>query len=82
MITKIHTKVEIWKDIKGCEGCYQISNIGRVKSLSRRIARKGQKIVETRGKVRGHSTQIWCSPKHHIKYKMWTYISKSIITEL
>ena len=24
---------EIWKDIKGYEGCYQISNLGRVKSI-------------------------------------------------
>ena len=24
---------EIWKDIKGYEGLYQISNLGRVKSL-------------------------------------------------
>ena len=27
---------EIWKDIKGYEGLYQISNLGRVKSLSRK----------------------------------------------
>ena len=26
---------EIWKDIKGFEGIYQISNLGKVKSLSR-----------------------------------------------
>lgn len=26
---------EIWKDIKGFEGLYQVSNIGRIKSLSR-----------------------------------------------
>ena len=26
---------EVWKDIKGCEGRYQISSLGRVKSLSR-----------------------------------------------
>ena len=30
---------EIWKDIKGYEGCYQISNLGRVKSLSRPLNR-------------------------------------------
>lgn len=30
---------EIWKDIKGYEGCYQVSNLGRVKSLSRPIKR-------------------------------------------
>jgi hypothetical protein len=26
---------EIWKDIKGYEGLYQVSNLGRVKSLER-----------------------------------------------
>ena len=26
---------EIWKDIKGYEGCYQVSNLGRIKSLDR-----------------------------------------------
>lgn len=31
---------EIWKDIKGCEGKYQVSNKGRVKSLSRRVLRR------------------------------------------
>ena len=28
-------KNEIWKDIKGFEGLYQISSLGRVKSLER-----------------------------------------------
>ena len=28
---------EIWKDIQGYEGLYQISNLGRVKSLSREV---------------------------------------------
>lgn len=31
------TETEIWKDIKGYEGLYQVSNLGRVKSLSRKI---------------------------------------------
>lgn len=26
---------ELWKDIKGYEGCYQVSNLGRIKSLDR-----------------------------------------------
>ncbi len=29
--------MEIWKDIKGYEGLYQVSNLGRVKSLERRV---------------------------------------------
>ena len=28
---------EIWKDIEGYEGLYQVSNLGRVKSLKRDI---------------------------------------------
>jgi len=31
---------EVWKDIKGYEGLYQVSNIGRVKSLKRIVIRK------------------------------------------
>lgn len=29
--------IELWKDIKGHEGRYQVSNLGRVKSLSRSV---------------------------------------------
>ena len=31
----LNYKKEIWKDIKGFEGLYQVSNLGRVKSLER-----------------------------------------------
>ena len=31
---------EVWKDIEGYEGLYQVSNLGRVKSLDRTIAHK------------------------------------------
>lgn len=37
---------EIWKDIKGYEGHYQISNLGRVKSLSRITTFRGKKRLE------------------------------------
>lgn len=33
---------EIWKDIKDYEGCYQVSNLGRVRSLDR-VDRNGRK---------------------------------------
>ena len=32
---KSYVKDEVWKDIVGYEGLYQISNFGRVKSLPR-----------------------------------------------
>lgn len=40
---------EIWKDIKGYEGLYQISNLGRVKSCARKI--NHGLYVEDRGDV-------------------------------
>jgi hypothetical protein len=46
---------EAWKDIKGFEGLYQISNLGRVKSLKRnitfkdgRVCNKEEKIIKNR----------------------------------
>ena len=33
-------EVEIWRDIKGYEGLYQVSNMGRVKSLERTVIKK------------------------------------------
>ena len=41
---------EVWKDIKGCEGLYQVSNLGRVRSIDHyRKCGKGGYI--TKGKV-------------------------------
>ena len=38
---------EIWKDIEGYEGLYQVSNLGRVKSLRRNIILKNK--IESNG---------------------------------
>lgn len=35
MIEKVNTGQEVWKDIKEYEGKYQVSDLGRIKSLSR-----------------------------------------------
>lgn len=36
---------EIWKDIPGYEGYYQVSNLGNVKSLSRKVYRKNYHFI-------------------------------------
>lgn len=36
--------MEIWKDLPGSEGTYQVSNLGRIKSLEREV-RRGQNII-------------------------------------
>lgn len=35
-------KIEIWKDIKGYEGSYQVSNLGNIKSLDREVFQKNK----------------------------------------
>jgi len=39
---------EIWKDIPGYEGLYQVNNLGRIKSLSRRLKAKPKRIIQER----------------------------------
>lgn len=51
---------ETWKDIKGYEGLYQVSNLGRVKSLSR--------MVEHRGRLISVSEKILKQSKNHQGY--------------
>jgi hypothetical protein len=43
--------MEIWKDIKGYEGYYQVSNAGRVKSLPRRLERRGRWHMNIRERI-------------------------------
>lgn len=42
---------EIWKDIKGYEGLYQVSNFGRIKSLERFTDHKSTGIVLQKEKI-------------------------------
>lgn len=43
--------MEEWKDIKGYEGLYQVSNIGRIKSNSRAILRKNKRILRIKERI-------------------------------
>lgn len=45
-MTNIINGNEFWKDIKGYEGLYQISNKGRIKSLPKVITNKGTKFIK------------------------------------
>ena len=42
---------EIWKDIKGFEGYYQVSNLGRVKSLERTVKSKGNGMMVIKERI-------------------------------
>jgi hypothetical protein len=58
--------LEIWKDINGYEGYYQVSNIGRVKSLAR--------VIEYRKGIYGNKKEIilktFKDGKGYLKYKL------------
>lgn len=43
--------VEIWKDVKGYEGLYQVSDNGKIKSLQRTILRKDKYPVIVKEKI-------------------------------
>lgn len=42
---------EVWKDIGGYEGLYQVSNLGRVKSLERKVLRTSGKLMRVRERI-------------------------------
>lgn len=63
--------MEIWKDIKGYEGYYQVSNMGRIKSLPRKIYNSGilgknkfyitkEKILKGRLDKKGYLRVVLC----------------------
>lgn len=47
-------KKEIWKDVKGYEGIYVVSNFGRVKSLARTCNTKGNSIKRVPERILKH----------------------------
>ena len=42
---------EIWKPVVGYEGLYEVSNVGRVRSLPRDIIQSNGKKIRTKGKI-------------------------------
>lgn len=44
--------MEIWRDIQGYEGLYQVSNYGRVKSVDRVIIRSNGRPITFKGKIK------------------------------
>lgn len=63
-------ETEIWKDIKGFEGVYQVSNLGRVKSLERPYRRK-EKILKPKLTRNGYyQVELW---KNSIEKKCYIH---------
>lgn len=58
---------EIWKDIKGYEGYYQCSNLGRIRTLDRVIIRKDGRKDTKRGKILKFRT----NPNGYYQVSLW-----------
>lgn len=50
---------EVWKDIEGYERFYQVSNIGRVKSLDRQVRHYMGGVRLVKGKILKSTPNIW-----------------------
>lgn len=61
---------EIWKDIKNYEGLYQISNLGRIKSLPRKNKRRNIKkeFIKSTSKIKKGYLRVGLSKNGVIKY--------------
>lgn len=76
--------VEEWKDIKGYEGKYQVSNLGRVRSLDREYNNHGT-MVPIKGKVlsfnncRGYSLVTLCKDSKCYKAKVHRLVAEAFI---
>ena len=55
----MNNNIEIWKDVQGYEGLYQVSNLGRVKSLY-----KNTKILMPRLNNRGYQYVMFFKEKN------------------
>ena len=49
-------ELELWKDIKGFEGKYQVSNLGRVRSIKRTIINKRGRKQSFKELINGRTT--------------------------
>ena len=50
-LTEQELNNEVWKDIKGYEGLYQVSNMGRVKSVARTVTWKNQSVKRYKERI-------------------------------
>lgn len=69
---------EIWKDVVGYEGKYQVSNLGRVKSLPRNGTIKEERILHTYVDHNGYEYTAF----HHKKYKVHRLVAEAFIDNL
>lgn len=69
---------EIWKDIEGYEGCYQVSNFGNVKSLNYMHTGKEQ-ILKLKTKKSGYLQVNLCKDGKIKTYTIHRLVAKAFV---
>lgn len=83
----INSDKEIWKDIENYENYYQISNFGRLRSLTRTIIRQGRPII-MKGKIlsppiaRGYKVTKLCKNGTYIYKPIHILVAKYFVPNL
>ena len=80
---------EVWRDVKGYEGLYQVSSKGRARSLDREFDRGANGILKTKGIIlklgynKGYRYFNASSPRNKVKV-MWVHrlVAKEFIPNL
>lgn len=71
-------KGEIWKDIEGYEGLYEVSNMGRVKSLNYRKTGK-EKIMKGLDNGKGYLFVVLCKDGKDKKYRINRLVAQAFL---
>ena len=77
--------IEEWRDIEGYEGLYQVSNLGRVKSLARVVIRSDGKPNTVNEKIlkygmnRGYCAVVLCKDGKKKMYKVHRLVAMAFL---
>jgi hypothetical protein len=80
--------MEVWKDIEGYEGLYQVSNLGRVKSLQRSVYHPIKKIQKIPEKIlisdirRGYHTVSFCKNGTKKSFLVHRLVAKNFVEKI
>ena len=75
--------MEIWKDIEGYNGDYQVSNLGRVKSLKKQIGRKEtERIMTPSTTYQGYSRVVLIRDKKPKIYSVHRLVAEAFIPKI
>ena len=78
--------MEVWRDIKGFEGLYQVSNLGRIKSLPRFVRCKQGAFRKTRERImvvipdkKGYCSVTLCKPNIQERWLVHRLVAQAFI---